>query len=220
MDNSQYIVILSLIGLVISILVLWQRMGNQKLSRQIETSLLNAASIPSLRNSIGHLNKELSRARRSQSPLSLIVIEHRPTKALFNNMHQGDSSDLPRIVNRRKEADVTDFLLCGKVIREVLRDIDITSYTAENYQFIIVLPESTKLEAKRALKRIKNIIGLGAGQFLTAVSQFPDDGLILDDLIAHAVSSINKKNKNVDKEKNKDKGTEIDIDLEDTITEW
>jgi hypothetical protein len=206
MDNIQLVIILPILGLFISLIILWQKRRNQKISRHIESLFLDAASIPSFRNSIGHLNKELSRARRSHSPLSIIVIEHRPTESRFKSMHQIDSSTSPIVINRRKESDITDFLLCGKVIREALRDIDITSYAAANNQFIIVMPESTKFEAENAIKRIKKIIGMGASHLHAEVAEFPNDGLILDDLVAHAANLIS----------NRDSVS----GSEDTITEW
>jgi hypothetical protein len=96
---------------------------------------------------------------------------------------------------------MTEFFLCGKVIRDALRDIDITSYAAVNNQFIIVLPESTKSEAEDALRRIKRLAGRGANQFLAEVAEFPNDGLILDDLVLHAANLISDRD-------------------DDTITEW
>ena len=192
MDNSHLIVLLPLIGLFISLLYLWQR--NNKPSRFIESAFLDAASIPSFRNSIEHLNKELSRARRSHSPLSIIVIEHHPTESGFNSSRQSDNSESLRIISRGRERDITDFLLCGKVIRDVLRDIDIISYAAVNNQFIIVLPESTKSEAEDALRRIKGIIGMGANLLLAEVAEFPNDGLILEDLVAHAANLLSNEN--------------------------
>ena len=188
MDNSQLIVILPLIGFFISLLYLWQR--NKKPSRYIESAFLDAASIPSFRNSIELLNKELSRARRSHSPLSIIVIEYHPTESGFNSSRQGGNSESLRIISRGRERDITDFLLCGKVIREALRDIDITSYAAVKNQLIIVLPESTKSEAEDALRRIKGIIGMGADQWRAEVAEFPNDGLILEDLVAHAANLL------------------------------
>jgi hypothetical protein len=205
MDNSQLIVILlvilPLIGFFISLMYLWQKRRNKKPSRYIESAFLDAASLPSFRNSIEHLNKELSRARRSHRPLSMIVIEHHPTESGSNSSRQSDNSESLRIISRGRERDITDFLLCGKVIREALRDMDITSYAAVNNQFIIVLPESTKSEAKDALRRIKGIIGMGADQLLAEVAEFPNDGLILDDLVAHAANLISDR-------------------YEDTVTEW
>ncbi len=201
MDNSQLIIILVLIGFFISLVYLWQMGRNKKPSRYIESAFLGAASIPSFRNSIGHLNKELSRARRSHSPLSIIVIEHHPTESGSYISRQSDNPESLRFISRRGETDITDFLLCGKVIREALRDIDITSYAAVNNQFIIVLPESTKSEAEDALLRIKRMIGKSANQFLAEVAEFPNDGLILDDLVAHAANLINDRD-------------------DDTITQW
>jgi hypothetical protein len=207
MDNSQLIVILlvilPLIGFFISLMYLWQR--NKKPSRYIESAFLDAASLPSFRNSIEHLNKELSRARRSHRPLSMIVIEHHPTESGSNSSRQSDNSESLRIISRGRERDITDFLLCGKVIREALRDIDITSYAAVNNQFIIVLPESTKSEAEDALRRIKGIIGMGADQMLAEVAEFPNDGLILDDLVAHAANLISNRERDIE---------------EDTIPDW
>ena len=201
MDYSQLIVILPMIGLSISLMYLWQKRRNMKPSRYIEPALLDAASIPPFHKSIEHLNKELSRARRSHSPLSIIVIEHHPTESSSNSSRLSDNSDSLSIIIPSREGDLTDFLLCGKVIRDALRDIDIVSYAAVDNLFIIVLPESTKSEAEDALRRIKGIVGMEADQWLAEVAEFPNDGLILDDLVAHAANLISNRD-------------------EDTITQW
>jgi hypothetical protein len=193
MDDSKFIVI-SLLGLSIGIIFLLLKKRDQQFSRQIVSSFLEAASIPSFRNSIGHINKELSRARRSQSPLSIILIEHHPTESGFKNELHSNQLESPKVISRGKETDITDFLLSGKVIREVLRDIDIISYSAARQQYLVVLPESTKLKAENAMARIKKVVGKKtADQFITKIAEFPVDGLILDDLMAHATNSISSK---------------------------
>jgi hypothetical protein len=196
MDKSQLISTLPYIGLFISLVYLWLKIKVKKHGRYIDSAFLDAASIPSFRKTVESLNKELSRARRSHSPLSIIVIEHHPTESSPNSSRQDDSSKSPKSISRRKkrDGDITDFLLCGRVIRDALRDIDIISYAAVYNQFIIVLPESTKLEAMDALRRIKEIVGIGADQLLADVAEFPRDGLILDDLVAHAARLISNKN--------------------------
>lgn len=201
MDNSQRIIILVVIVFFMTLVYLWQKRRNKKHSRHLESAILDAASIPSFHNSIGHLNKELSRARRSHRPLSIIVIEYHPTVSGSYISRQSDDSKSLKITSHRGETDMTEFFLCGKVIRDALRDIDITSYAAVNNQFIIVLPESTKSEAEDALRRIKRLAGRGANQFLAEVAEFPNDGLILDDLVLHAANLISNRD-------------------DDTITEW
>jgi hypothetical protein len=198
MDNSQLVVILPLIGLFILLPYLWQKMSNKKHTCYIELAALDAASIPSFRNSIELLNKELSRSRRSGSPLSMIVIEYYPTESGPISHRQSDSSKSHKFTSRHRERDrdITDYLLCGKVIRDELRDIDIISYAAAYNQFIIALPGSTKLEALAAFRRIKETIGIGADHLLAEVAEFPNDGLILDDLVAHAASLIGNRDEN------------------------
>lgn len=201
MDNSQRIVILVLILLFMTLVYLWQKRRSKNHSRHIRSAILDAASIPSFHDSIGHLNKELSRARRSHRPLSIIVIEYHPSVSGSYISRQSDDSESLKFISNRGETDLTEFFLCGKVIRDALRDIDITSYAAVNNQFIIVLPESTKSEAEDALRRIKRLAGRGANQFRAEVAEFPNDGLILDDLVLHAANLISNRD-------------------DDTITEW
>jgi hypothetical protein len=205
MEKSELIVILSLVGLFISLLYLWRTRRDKKPSHYIESALLDAASIPPFSNSIELLNKELSRARRSNCPLSVIVVEHHPTESGTKSSHKGDNSESRRIIGRGRDRDMTVFLRYGKSIRDALRDIDIISYAATTNQFIILLPESTKSEAEDALRRIKGIIGMGADQMLAEVAEFPNDGLILDDLVAHAANLISNRERDIE---------------EDTIPDW
>jgi len=189
--NSHLIITLLFIGLIFSLMFLWLERRNRQFSNHIIASFLDAASIPSFRNSLEYIHKELSRARRSHSPLSVITIGYHPVESGLHRNRQETSSGLQNVLGHHKKTDMTDFLLCGTVIRDALRDIDIVSFAAANSQYILVLPESTKAKAENALARIKNIVDKEtADQFVTGVAEFPNDGLILEDLVAYATDSM------------------------------
>lgn len=196
MVDSQLIIIALLTGILFSIILLWLEMRNRQFNQSTISTFLDAASIPSFRNSVDKINKELSRARRSRSPLSLIVIGHHPTEPGLNHTPQTEATRLALVLNRRKNNDMTDFLLCGTVMRDALRDIDIMCYAGADYQYIIVLPESSKSNADYALARIKKVVEKNIANHLVAgVAEFPADGLILEDLVGYASNSM--KNGNV-----------------------
>lgn len=195
MVDSQLIIIVLLTGLLFSIILLWLEMRNRQINHHIISTFLDAASIPSFRNSVEQINKELSRARRSGNPLSLIVIGHHPARLESSIMSQPNHSELPTVLNRRKKTDMTDFLLCGTVMRDALRDIDIICYAGANYQYVIVLPESSKTDADYALTRIKKVVNKNiADQLVAGVAEFPGDGLILEDLVGYATNLMNNGN--------------------------
>lgn len=192
MDYSNLITILIPAGFILLILLLWLEKRNRKYNNPVISSFLDAASIPSFRNSIGKINQELSRARRSHSSLSVLVISLQKSEPVVKTKQPAKNSELQKILSLQKETNVTDFLLCGTVMRDALRDIDIITYAAANFQYIIVLPESTKLKAEYALTRIKEVVGRStAAQFNAGIAEFPNDGLILEDLVAYATNSMN-----------------------------
>jgi hypothetical protein len=152
---------------------LW-RLKRKKESQVIQF-IAQVAGIPSYRKSLPRLQTELARGRRFQRPLSVIVI--RPKEMLPLVSVDG--------LNR------VQFLLCGAMFRDALRQVDVATYDSIRNQFVIVLPESTKLQAAQAANRLTELIDKStADQLKFGTVTFPDDGLSIEDLIIKANAPV------------------------------
>jgi len=78
-------------------------------------------------------------------------------------------------------------IVFGSVLQEALRESDIVTYVVAHNQYAILLTESTKAQARRAIERLaaqyhqRTVDHLRAG-----IAEFPADALTLEDLIASA----------------------------------
>jgi hypothetical protein len=179
--------------LLISIGVLWSRQRKLKKNMTTLVSITEAAGIPPYRSSLPALRKEIARVRRYQHSLSVVVVcprqkilERNDTPVKVVDGENGTSADSGHPLNQ------VEFLLCGSILRDALREVDFTTYDGATNQFVIVLPESNKTEAEKAVLRLNKIIGRRiSSQLAYGISEFPDEGLIIEDLVEKAVESLN-----------------------------
>ena len=170
--------------LFIILLVAWLKYRSHRADMRAISSILEAAAIPAYSHSLPQLRNELSRARRYKRPLSIIVI--RPNGAFTSTaetLHEdfNDSSQLKRL-------SLIEFLLCGPILRDAVREIDITTYDGENNQFIVALPETS--ESQAAVNRFRNIVGKTiASQMVFGIAEFPSTGLTMEDLVNHGMAA-------------------------------
>lgn len=144
-------------------------LGRKKEEIQARFSIAQAAAMPGFRKSLPDLQKEVTRARRSERPLSVVVV--RPLRD-----NRSDADQLSRI----------DFLLCGRIFRDAARQLDFTTYDAALDRFVIVLPETTKAQAIQTINRFAGLVGKTFDQLSFSTAVFPEDGLAIEDLIARA----------------------------------
>lgn len=159
--------------------LIWQR----RQERQGKKLFPQPVSLPSYRDMLPQLQKELSRARRLQRPLSVVVIR---IATSFRDASTYDNlNGLSQI----------EFLLFGPVFGRVLRDIDCATYDGTNQQYVIVLPETTKAQATQPVKRLNSILGEKvASRLVVGLSEFPSDGLCLGDLVSACDDDVSPSN--------------------------
>ncbi len=185
--NTNTWVLLISAGFLLLIGVIWiikrQRLNSEK---ALIHTILSSVSIPIFSQSLPELKREISRARRYQNDLSVIIFRpcDQQTAVIREEQkrrHLNGHSKSP-CMNR------WDFLLCGPILRDSLRAIDILTYNVSKQQFIAVLPETDKIQAVKTVNRLKKILGSTLSQKLSiGISQFPKDGLIMEDLINQAM---------------------------------
>ena len=168
---------------------------NRKTDRQTLSNIAEAAAIPAYRHLLPRLNKEISRHRRFKRPLTVIAIgpngnsSSQPNKALIDT----PDFDGPSSSNNSGKLTQIEFILCGPIFRDAIREIDITAYDGANNKFVIALPETTKQQAMQTVIRLKNMVGEKVAEHLSVgVAEFPEDGLIIYDLLNEAIQSPRK----------------------------
>jgi hypothetical protein len=168
----------------------WSR--QRKLNKSVVTlvSITEAAGIPPYRNSLEVMRKEIARMRRYQHSLAVVVVCPREKNETPNKVVAGENGTG---VNSDHPLSQIEFLLCGSILRDSLREVDLTTYDGANNQFVMILPESNKEEAEKAVQRLNKLIGKRITSRLAyGISEFPDEGLIIEDLVEKAVESLNR----------------------------
>jgi hypothetical protein len=175
--------------------LLYLKQRNFKNGIRTINSIVDAAGIPIYRNSIPLIKKEISRVRRYQRTLSVVVIRaHSTLPEVSNDAMEGISmSENGKVENALKQFTQIEYLLCGRILRDSLREVDLIVYDGAKNQFIIFLPESNRMDAEKAVRRLSEILGKRiSNQLYYGISEFPTDGLIEEDLIERAVESATK----------------------------
>jgi hypothetical protein len=81
-------------------------------------------------------------------------------------------------------------IVFGSVLQEALRESDIVTYVVAHNQYAILLTESTKAQARRAIERLAALYNQRTLDHLRAgIAEFPADALTLEELIASAQSA-------------------------------
>ncbi|MCK6621266.1 MAG: hypothetical protein L6Q94_12320 [Calditrichia bacterium] len=198
--SAKWITLLSGATLLSLLGIIWLRRRSWKRNLRTLSSITRAAAIPGYRNSFPQLNREISRVRRYQHPLAVIVV--RPIHAHGGNhsphaiANDAGMSENGSAAHSPRELSQIEFLLCGSIFRDSLREVDITTYDAANNQFVIMLPESTRFNAEKTINRLRAIIEERiSNQLFFGISEFPEDGLILEDLVEQAVAQSEKRGK-------------------------
>lgn len=175
--------------------LLYLKQRNFKNGIRTITSIIDAAGIPTYRNSLPLLRKEISRVRRYQHTLTVVVIHAHHNLPEVRNDAIGDisMSENGGIENTAKQFTQIEYLLCGRIFRDSLREVDLIVYDGNQNQFIIFLPESNKANAEKTVLRLSKILGGRiSDQLYYGISEFPTEGLIVEDLIERAVESADK----------------------------
>jgi|KBSSwiStaDraftv2_1062776.scaffolds.fasta_scaffold101701_2 hypothetical protein len=112
--------------------------------------------------------REIARARRYEHPLSVLVFRTGPRHVL------------PWVTAAERTSD-------GTLLRAALRQDDLVAIDPHRGQWIVLLPEADAQAAQGAMRRLHAFLATTlTGPFWWGAATFPDDGLLLDDLIATA----------------------------------
>lgn len=137
---------------------------------------------------------EIERARRLEHPLIVMVIRMRDGR----KNHFRIDLPSPLYINGNNNTRLVDRgrlleSLCNhsELFRDTMRAIDIGAYDKEKKQFVILLPNSQQKTAALMIARIKNHLGQQIAEELEiGISEYPSDGLFIQDLIQVAERNI------------------------------
>ena len=132
----------------------WLKYLSRKTKYRNISYIIEEASMPQYHQTLPKLKRELSRVRRFQRSLSIAVIRQ---NGHFHTSSQKEI-DVEASYDFRPISQI-EFLLCGLIVRNSIREIDIPAYDEKNNQFIFFLPETSTDQAIQTMKRIRKIIG-------------------------------------------------------------
>jgi len=122
---------------------------------------------------------EITRARRYDQSLSIVVVSPAPVERA-----QEDRSPSGR--NGAPEPDVLP-LLVAVGLREALRESDVLCHRPMEGQFVLGLPQSDATAAGLAIRRVGELFRTRLDiELIAGVADFPSDGLTLEDLVSTA----------------------------------
>lgn len=181
----SWVVILLTVNVVCVIafvVVFWNR--ERPRSDDQDSLALKHAQIPVYSESMLVISAELARARRFHHRLSVVVFRLlNGDDSVYENSSESD-------LKQWKQIRSLKFLLLGAVLRDELRAYDIVTYDAGQNQYVVVLVESNRQQAKQLVTRIARLVHQRANlQLLAGVADFPYSGLIIEDLVLKAVEN-------------------------------
>ena len=142
------------------------------------------SSVPSFQNTLPYMTFELTRARRYNHTLSVLILglESAQKKVLLKK-----NSNLANQWGNEQLASKFLFSLIGTILRESLRDSDILSFEVVNDRFIVLLTDTDEKKARNAVVRLNTLVNEQLQTQLQAgVAEFPSNGLTIEDLIKYA----------------------------------
>jgi hypothetical protein len=144
--------------------------------------------VPTYREAAPAIAAELSRARRFEHPLAIVVVSpHDPTGG--REQSNGSFTLRPRV-----EATPPLYFLLGALLRNVLRASDILSAAPEVLSYVVVLAETTHAGAENAVRRLREAFrGCSGTELRVGIATFPTDGVVMEALFASACESWESK---------------------------
>ena len=148
-------------------------------------------AVPTYRRTLPQFTNELARVRRYNRPLTLVVLRIESDQLLLDLkrslMPETGDGGVGSYNNIMQTIQLV-FSLVGSILRESLRESDIATYDVAHNQYIILLPESDLKQATQTVRRLKKLLfKRTAGHLVAGIASFPEDGLIIEDLVNKAV---------------------------------
>jgi hypothetical protein len=132
-----------------------------------------------LKDATDSINNEIYRSRRYNHPMTMIIVE--PLKGsqeliLNQSVREVQESMISRYVS----------ISLARALHEHIRRTDMLIEQPDKGRFIVMTPETDKLESDRVVSKIEEAAASIGAEVAVGVSAFPDDALTLEDMLARA----------------------------------
>ncbi len=149
-------------------------------------------SLSSLRAAMPFIVKELDRSRRYQRTLSVVVLRLEDANG---SIYKNGRKFMPKAQNGGFDVDMhfmhhvqLGFLIMGSILRDSLRQCDLATYDSHHNQFILLLPETNLQQAQKVVLRLNRLFFKRMlFQLQAGIAEFPEQGIVFDDLMSKAV---------------------------------
>lgn len=133
---------------------------------------------------------EMSRCRRYEHPLSVIVVEPEDQKPEI------DLAMIAKSLEKTIASNVV-FTNISNVLSDVIRQPDLVMKDNSNKRFIICCPETTNAHSREVTERIRAAVEQSKLSVVCGVATFPDEALTLEELVKRAESGIKRQSSDV-----------------------
>jgi hypothetical protein len=144
----------------------------------------NSGRVKHRTESLGNIQDELTRSRRYNHPLSLILVEPEQVSIhpyLHRVVAQVQESMMERYVNTS----------LGKIISDLFRRTDLVIIDDDRDRFIVLCPETEFPQAQILAERIHTLIGTQLGvEVNCGISSFPAEALTFEELVHQAEQKL------------------------------
>jgi len=139
-----------------------------------------------LKDATDSINNEIYRSRRYNHPMTMIVVE--PLKGskemiLNQSVREVQESMISRYVS----------IALARSLHKYIRRTDMLIEQPEKGRFIVMTPETDKLESDRVVSKIEEAAASIGAEVAVGVCAFPDDALTLEDMLARAEVDLAEK---------------------------
>lgn len=169
----------------------WQRRRTAAVASEAASELSrHAAPVLAFRESLGRFSLEITRARRYRTPLTLVTVQPRADGVYRRLMlaANGDSPpDTPPKGEVPGEVQELATALLSPLLRGTVRVTDIVAYDTSENDHVVLFTETSRDEALNAVQRVREVVEERFSiQLRIGSVEFPEDGLILDELVEKA----------------------------------
>ena len=164
-------------------------------------TILSDAGVPRFHKALPQMHAELQRARRYGRVVTLALFGGGDLASAAALSNSGEFSHLERCANIAGAGawagersggpdDVVAPALAAACLRELVRDLDIVTYSASISRCVVLMPEIGADEARLAIDRLCHLCEQRFALAARAdVAIFPEDGLTIDALIRAAADN-------------------------------
>jgi GGDEF domain-containing protein len=173
-------------GLLVAVMLFWswQKRNHGDL---VMIGRGDTTALPSYRRSLPDLGHELARMRRYERALAVLVLRvdngSTPESGISGNGNGPRPSAATRI----------PFWHVGTMLRDLLRDSDVATCEYTTGEYVVLLPETNRIQAIQAANRLGKIVFATTDLHVqSGVAEFPSDGLIVEELVRSAIEDCEK----------------------------